>query len=343
MVLHYLLSDRYIESTTNLVTTEDGLSNTCYNGATNKYGYGTNTDIYKAVGTFENRKSTKVYMGTAGLRAYPYICFDSFNAAGEKIQTLSFDYFPIIQDKIIPYSYNGAYNFSYTTDKTSGSVTNANSITIPVDVGRWNHITITAQKTDTTNTSRGIGYIRIGAAAHTSDTSNYWLFGNVQVENKDHATGYAGVGGVRNSTTVYDTSGFCNNGTISGELSISDNSPKYNFSTYFSTDNIKNINFNFFSNIWTVAFWYYFDTAPNAYQGFLCLSRNAGSDEDKKIAAMPKSSYIWFKFENQSLTVSSLKTNTWTHIVMSFDGVNGRVYENGILKDVRIDVFVDVA
>ncbi len=333
LVLHYPLNDKYIESTTNLVMREDGLSDTCYNGATSKYGYGTNTDMYKTVDTFQNRKSTKVYMGTAGLNAYPYVYFDAFNAAGTIIQTLSFDYYPTLQNTLIPYSYNGAYNFSYTTDTTSGSATNVSQIIIPVEVGKWNHITITAQKTDTTNTSRGIGYIRIGSASHTSATSNYWLFANVQVEAKDHATGYVGIGGTRTSIIGYDCSGYCNNGVQVGTLSCSPDTPRYNASTHFNGSSaIKNNTFSFSSNQWTASFWYKFTTAPSAYQGFLCLSRNAGGDADKKIAAMPNSNYVWIKFESINYTLSSLKVNEWCHIVLTCDGNVGKVYENGTLK-----------
>lgn len=94
-----------------MVVVEDPFNGaTCYNGATSKYGYGTNTDIYETFGTFQNRKCTKVYMGTNNLDAYPYVYFNAFSAAGATIHTLSFDYFPSILDTIIPYSYNGTYN-----------------------------------------------------------------------------------------------------------------------------------------------------------------------------------------------------------------------------------------
>ena len=66
LVCHYTLGDRYLEGTTNLCTTSDCLSSTCYNGATGKYGYGTNTDIYKTIGIFNGKFCTKVYMGTSG-------------------------------------------------------------------------------------------------------------------------------------------------------------------------------------------------------------------------------------------------------------------------------------
>lgn len=329
LVLHYPLSDEYIESTINLVTTEDGLSNTCYNGSTGKYSYGTNTDMYKTLGVFEGRKSTKVYMGTAGLSAYPYIYFDNFNASGTTIQTLSFDYYPTIQNTLVPYSYNGSYNFSYTTDKTSGSANNASQIIIPVEVGRWNHITITAQKTDTTNASRGIGYVRIGSTSHISTTTDYWLFSNVQVEAKDHATGYAGVGGTRNSTTVYDTSGFCNNGIAFGIFTVSNNTPKYNVSTVFNgTDNAiqtPSLPSMISDKNYTIAVWIYktvigsksYQTIYGGPSGFEIEARNGGANETKFVP------WNWGK------PMASYELNEWNHCVFVHSDSDCKIYLNG--------------
>ena len=334
LVLHYSFSDDNLESTTNLVTREDGLSDTCYNGATSKYGYGTNTDIYKTVGTFQNRKSTKIYMGTAGLNAYPYIYFDTFNAAGAVIQTLSFDYYPTFQNTIIPYSYNGAYNFSYTTNKTSGSASNVSQITIPVEVGRWNHITVTAQKTDTTNTSRGIGYIRIGSASHTSATTNYWLFSNVQVEAKNHATGYAGVGGTRNSTIVYDCSGFVNNGTINGALTISNDTPKYSVSTYMPKAALITHPRPVFGGIdqeWSCAVWFKLDNTSQTSQ--YLNNFNTGN-----IILASTTPLLYLNSGANDYYMYGKKTinaNEWTHIVFVFRNSNAlrNVYVNGELSN----------
>ena len=99
LVLHYPLTDAYVEATTNLITTEDCLSSTCYNGATSKYSYGTTTDMYKTVTTFDGRKGTKVYMGTNGNNCYPYVyingMYTSNGANSPEYKTLSFD---LLQD-----------------------------------------------------------------------------------------------------------------------------------------------------------------------------------------------------------------------------------------------------
>ena len=54
-----------------------------------------------------------------------------------------------------------------------------------------------------------------------------------QIEKKDHATPF--VIGTRNETTVYDCSGYQNNGTITGSLSCSADSPRYKISTHFTS------------------------------------------------------------------------------------------------------------
>ena len=80
-----------------------------------------------------------------------------------------------------------------------------------------------------------------------------------QIEANDHATSWS-IGGI-STTKVYDCSGYGRNGTITGNLDVSMNTPRYNFSTDFSAGNIvtdtaptflKHGNF-------TVSFWAYSD------------------------------------------------------------------------------------
>lgn len=201
-------------------------------------------------------------------------------------------------------------------------------------IGKWMRVYYTS-----TWANPGTNYGNISLYLGFGDAIGTYYFKNFKLEKGSIPTPWSPASSDALATTMglndnveYDVSGYCNNGTRTGTFSWTSDTPKYNVSTKFLANTIKNNIFNFTSNTWTVAFWYYYDTAPSAYQGFLCLSRNAGGDADKKLAAMPYSSYIWFKFENASLTVSSLKIKIWTHIVMTFDGTNGRVYENGVLK-----------
>lgn len=345
LVLHYKLDDRFCESTTNLITTQDGVSNTCYNGAINKYNYGTNTDMYKTTGVFQGKFCTKIYMGTAGNAAYPYIYFDPFNAKGTEIQTISFYYYPTIQNTLIAYSYNGTYNFSYTANGNKASVTNASQITIPVNIGTWNYITITAQKYDTTNTSRGIGYVRIGSSSHTSTTTDYWLFADIQVENKDHATGYAGVGGSRISTTIYDSSGYQNNGTIIGNLACDNNSPRYSLATNFNGSNaaIKVNNNNWLSQGMeeiTINLWVKASSWPASIKFFSCTESGGFNTESGSSGYWRFPVHVYtnaektttaYKYDSKEIKISALSTTEWNMITCIYSATGTKTYINGQL------------
>ena len=61
-----------------------------------------------------------------------------------------------------------------------------------------------------------------------------------QIEEKDHPTPYTP--NTRNETIVYDCSGYQNNGTISGALNCSADSPRYKISTHFTSSIPSRIN-----------------------------------------------------------------------------------------------------
>ena len=233
LVLHFPLNDGTVESTTNLCTTNT-LGSSCYNGATNKYNYGANTDIYKTVGEFQGRDATKVYTGTDGLDSYPYVWIDSTTPSADGYRTISFDYYPTIKDRIIPYTYNGnsKCDYSWKNGSRKGSGTAASSFVIPVTINAWNHIEFTLHNIGTAGS--GWGYIRIGGEKHTSSTSNYWLFADIQVEEKDHATPY--VLGTRTASFIADCSGYHNDGTVHN-LTIDLDSPRYDACSEFKSAN----------------------------------------------------------------------------------------------------------
>lgn len=337
LVLHYPLSDAYIESTTNLITTEDCLSSTCYNAATSKYSYGTNTDIYKTVTTYDGRKGTKVYMGTNGNSCYPYVyvnnMFTSDGSNAPAYKTLSFDYYGTVGNYLGPYklgSGEGTATYTVTCQgiKTTGTYSNFGGFTVTPN--KWNHVEITFHGTTAANSEWG--YIRIGNGNHTSNTSNFWFFANMQLEAKDHATGYAGVGGTRTATTVYDTSGFCNNGTINGSSTVSSDTPKYNISTYVNSSSSINHS-RCLSNDdqeWTCCAYVKLDGSTSyqqlnnfnncnmvVYGTTPILYLNGGSDD-------------YYMYGSQVIPVDE-----WTHIAFVFKNSTGlrNIYINGILKN----------
>ena len=337
LVLHYKLDSNYIENTTNLYN--GSFSNTCYNRAKSTYGYGENTDMYKTSGIFQGKECTKIYMGTAGVNAYPYVYFDAFATTGTNIQTLSFDYFPTTQTKIIPYSYNGTYNISYiTSNNDKGQATNVSQIIIPVVLYQWNHISITMQKYDTTNTNRGNGYIRIGDARHTSTTTDYWLFANIQIENKDHETGYTASGTTRSTTLIQDSSGYEHNAVSNGSVSVAVDldTPKYNYSAKFASG--ARIATTYSSSTFmprdmlTVNIWF---KSSNAVNRFLSCTESGGFNFESGSGYVRFPLYITGKgytaCVSSTTTWSALSDNKWHMITATYDRTQIKLYIDGNL------------
>lgn len=333
LILHYPLNDVYIESTENLITTEDCLSSTCYNGAISKYGYGTSTDMYKTVGIFQGKKCTKVYNQTNTTQMQPYVyvnnMFTSDGTNKPQYKTLSFDYYTTISTSLVPYKLgSGSGTASYkvrNTEIKTGSGTN--QVTIPVKPNMWNHIQITFHGTTEANSEWG--YIR-NLPTHTSSTSNYWLFANMQLEEKDHATGYAGVAGVRNTSIVYDISGYQNNLNKNGTYSYTSDTPKYEVSTVFNGTEWMN-GATPGAEILTLACWA--KTSKNKSTSQFMI---ADSTSGLCISFYSGTIISYFGSGSQSTGSkctlgSAYKENDWNHFVVVKTGTGTRtVYCNGV-------------
>lgn len=341
LVLHYQLSDRYIENTTNLITTEDCLSATCYNGATSKYGYGENTNMYKTVGTFQGRKCTKVYNQTSGTGMYPYVyisnMYTSNGTNAPEYKTLSFDYYTTVSTSITPYKLgSGSGTATYTVTNTEVKTgTGTNSVTIPVKQNMWNHVEVTFH--GTTDADAQWGYIQ-NNPSHTANTSNYWLFANMQLESKNHATGYAGVNSTRTSTTAKDTSGFGYNGTLTGIFIIDSNTPKYNVSTVFSSNAIKKGDFSI-GNVWSAGIWFYPLSTISSGWDMLFGLNSSGGDADIKLGIWYNNTDRRMEFEANgqydSTSVVIPSKDAWYYAVETFDGTTLSMYLNGELKKTK--------
>lgn len=331
LVLHYTLNDDDFEATTNIST--GTLGSSAYNGATGKYSYGTTTDMYKTTGEFQGRQCTKVYMGTNNLSAYPYVWFDNLHPAQNAYKTLSFDYYPTALTSVIFYTYNGSATATYKVNGTSGT-----GGTIPVQVNEWNHIELTLLGTSA-NTS-GWGYMRIGSAAHTSSTSNYWLFDNIQIEEKDHATAY--VVGSRTAGNITDNSGYHHHGTITGNIVSVSSTPKYNnsiqltdsassiaignLSTYVPEGNFTfNIWFKKITDEWSTKSW---ETILGGPSGF---------ELEGKLSSTTKTyihPYSWGGGSTSNPNTYSIEytLDTWNMLTMVRTTNNSKFYLNGELK-----------
>jgi len=339
LVLHYPLNDKYIENTINLITTEDCLSSTCYNASTKKYSYGTSTDMYKEVTTFEGRKGTKVHMGTDGNNCFPYVyvnnMYTSDGTNSPAYKTLSFDYYTTVSTSITSYKLgSGTGTAAYIVKNKNGTKTGigTDTVTIPVLSDVWNHIEITFHGTSATDSQWG--YIQ-NNPAHISDTSNFWFFANMQLEAKDHATGYTKYGITRNNNIIYDTSGYNNNGTAMGNLECSSDTPRYDVSTHFgattSKIRIDNLITTGFSNSYTFSWWGKYTTLGNSmFWGFQNGVRLNGVYHGIYWNTSDGNSNPIYK-PGTTTVVTAPEANVWHHYVMTGDNTVCKLYVDGEL------------
>ena len=129
---------------------------------------------------------------------------------------------------------------------------------------------------------------------------------------------------------IYDCSGYLNNGTITGNLQINNDSPRYNYSTLFNTAKIftnKDIFFDVNNKI-SISLWIY----P--------ISNNIsilGSTQWQFQLRLNTNNKLYFNQWNSSggdslynTSVNNITLNTWTHICYTWDGTNMKLYINGI-------------
>lgn len=217
LVLHYPLNDAYVEGTVNL-----GNASSLYSGKTEGYEYiasswggdaGTVT-YYKSGGY--NNLPYKIYHKTASGNGgiYGATKRDISITAG-KTYTMSIWVKASRNFSAIHYSFN--INGITSTD-SNHYITYGKNVPFTTEWTRLSR-TFTATELD-----EGI-YTELSIIYDNWDTDYYVYFSGFQIEEKDHATPYTP--NTRNETTVYDCSGYQNNGTITGSLSCSADSPRY--------------------------------------------------------------------------------------------------------------------
>lgn len=215
-------------------------------------------------------------------------------------------------------------------------------VTLPSTNGEWKHYVLSTRTFSESQMTSGSGNVTCCYIQFYNRTDNASVdFRRIKFEKSNIATSWcpnsadeiANSLGM-NSNIEYDISGFKNNGVSIGAIGQEGNSPKYGSSAVFNGVDtcIKNPNFIFTSNTWSISLWYYYDTAPTAWETLVCLAKGNGADANKKMALQTNTGKIWFKSEDGSGTYSSLNIQEWTHLVLTCDGVNGKLYENGVLK-----------
>ena len=193
-----------------------------------------------------------------------------------------------------------------------------------------NEITFTAKK-DSSNTQL------ILDDTYRPIINNPTTFSHFQLEKKDHATLYAGLGGTRSGdTTVYDCSGFQNNGTVSGSLIVSSDTARYSVSTVFDGNSasiqIPNLYEMLGSNgsaSYSISVWTYksqigtksYQTILGGGSGFEIEARNAAGTDPEYVL------WSWGKI------AAPYEFNKWNHMVFTKQGSEVKLYVNGVLAN----------
>lgn len=143
---------------------------------------------------------------------------------------------------------------------------------------------------------------------------------NIQIEEKDHVTPYTP--NTRNEITVHDCSGYQNNGVVSGNVTLSVDSPRYIGSYKFipnamiSTPGIVNFDKCTYS-VWC--------KDPNmSYKIVFC-------DGTSKVAFGESGGFLCSCGSNSQnkFTKNNWKNSDWNHVVVVRDGSTYKMYING--------------
>ena len=226
LVLHYPLNDAYVEGTINLFGGKTiGFANgdrwIISDSPTNiKPG---NSNVYKSLtknsywGSFTDFFPNNDVNNYAG-KYYTFSCW--YYRGSPSSGTANFDF----------YASRKSDNYAYIAVTTGTNITG--SLT---EVGKWTYVSITKRVNVDMSNYNTMTYVR----SYASESNDLYVT-NIQLEEKDHSTPYTS--NTRNETTVYDCSGYQNNGTISGALNCSVDSPRYKISTHFTSSIPSRIN-----------------------------------------------------------------------------------------------------
>lgn len=326
LVLHYPLNDAYVEGTVNLGNTSALYSNMTEGReytATSWGGDAGTVTYYKSGGY--NNLPYKVYHKTAsGSGGIYYKTANDISIVAGKTYTMS------VWVKASR-NFLGSI-FSFNINGVTSSDSN-HYITYSKDVPFTTEWTRISRTFTATESDAGM-YGEMSIIYDDRDIDYYVYFSGFQIEEKDHATPYTP--NTRTATTVYDCSGYQNNGTITGALSCSVDSPRYKISTVFDGTSAKIINESFPTSIvngtnpFTICGWAYCIKGNSYYPLFhigsnyrtptgICLHGNGNRIEVLDINGT--------KIDN--IYGSGYSNEKWVHQCIVYDGTTIKRYLNG--------------
>lgn len=138
---------------------------------------------------------------------------------------------------------------------------------------------------------------------------------------------------------IYDTSGYCNNGSVSGDILWDTNTPRYKGAYDFNgTGYIYNDNLNLTTSAFTISFWIKIPSAIT-HQHFDFATFNSWASEGIGIywdvsGQKTSSGSVFGKDANGDKIHVAVqckgKLNEWTHFAITWDGTKVYRYSNGI-------------
>ena len=139
--LFEVCGDLFLEQTDNISASKI-LTDTAFNGSLNKYGYNDASNLKKETVFVDGVECNKVTVRSGNTAVYPYVFFSPLHPLSGSWKTVSFDYYPTTQNSLIPYTYGGSAGATWISNYTlsGGNTTPGSSRTIPVNVGKWNHV-----------------------------------------------------------------------------------------------------------------------------------------------------------------------------------------------------------
>ena len=323
LVLHYPMNDEYAESTINL---GNNGSVRGWNNSGNSIRNGNDTSIPKIL---DSQPVYSIKVTTAGNCA---ITFSSVNASSFKGQTVTASCWFYTNSSVsasTPYLRSSINNNVITQLKYNGTT---NPTTWPKN--QWIRLTGTGT-VDPNETS-------VYFCDYANNLNEFRAYTCWQLELKDHVTPYTPT--TRNEL-VYDCSGYCNNGTVTGSLQVVDDSPRYNNSikNISTVDNIIKAELNMSSmNQLTLNWWgKYNDGFRNGVSkgttllgGYINSSNDPNCANDYDTTAFNYRDGIWdmyngFSHYRLNDSLNGITDNTWRMYTLVWNGSKAIQYVNG--------------
>lgn len=211
LVLHYPLNDAYVQSTTNLNKSigtswsnwgESTITSNSFISPEGTIGSHVNCSSYTGGGIYVSHSDFSVKPDTT------YVISAKMKLTGNTHKNLFYIY---------------EYDSANTSLSAGGKWSYENAIEYRNDYKLYYGIFTTASTAS-----------KVSLFSYFYNVGEHWIY-DIQVEEGTYPTPFAGYNASRTATTVYDCSGYQNNGTITGSLSCSSDSPRYKISTHFTS------------------------------------------------------------------------------------------------------------